>query len=88
MWFSGNNKKKQFCNDLIIVVEFFKGAERILDGEQTQLTEFPWMALLQYKKRNGRGTTFSCGASLISKRYVLTAAHCITGTITEKVGKL
>ncbi|KAF5271711.1 hypothetical protein FQA39_LY08034 [Lamprigera yunnana] len=49
--------------------------DRIVGGEVTSLFEFPWMALLQYQKPTGRG--FHCGGALISKRYVLTAAHCM-----------
>jgi len=50
-------------------------SKRIVGGEIAGLKEFPWMALLEYDKPNGRG--FHCGGSLINKRYVLTAAHCI-----------
>lgn len=50
---------------------------RILGGEVTEIDEFPWMVLLEYQKPNGRG--FYCGGVLISKRYVLTAAHCVKG---------
>ncbi|RLU16063.1 hypothetical protein DMN91_011821 [Ooceraea biroi] len=52
-------------------------SQRIVGGERTSLDEFPWMALLEYQKPNGRTT--ACGGVLISKRYVLTAAHCIKG---------
>ena len=43
---------------------------------QADLREFPWFALLKYKI--GRLEKFTCGGSLISSRYVLTCAHCIT----------
>ncbi|KYN27230.1 Serine protease easter [Trachymyrmex cornetzi] len=52
-------------------------SQRIIGGEIAELDEFPWMALVEYQKPNGRTT--ACGGVLISKRYVLTAAHCVKG---------
>lgn len=52
------------------------GVNRIIGGNKTALFEFPWMALLTYDTPNGRD--FRCGGSIISNRYILTAAHCIT----------
>lgn len=51
-------------------------ADRIYGGVATELDEFPWYALLQYESRRGI-PEFHCGGSLISLRYVLTAAHCL-----------
>lgn len=51
--------------------------ERIYGGTKAELNEHPWMALLEYKNGNERG--FYCGGTLINKRYILTAAHCMKG---------
>ncbi|KAK2583259.1 hypothetical protein KPH14_009272 [Odynerus spinipes] len=45
--------------------------KRIVGGVETKVNQYPWMALLKYKKR------FYCGGSIINSRYVLTAAHCV-----------
>ncbi|KAL4703444.1 hypothetical protein ACJJTC_010764 [Scirpophaga incertulas] len=61
--------------------------DRIFGGQFTELDEFPWMALLGYKKSDGR-ITYQCGGVLLNHRYVLTAAHCITGAIEREIGKI
>ncbi|CAO1430645.1 unnamed protein product [Diamesa hyperborea] len=50
--------------------------KRIVGGSKAGLQEFPWMALLKYQV--DQKFKFTCGSTLISSRYVLTAAHCIT----------
>lgn len=51
-------------------------SDRIVGGERAKLEEYPWMALIQHRRKNG-DLKFHCGGALISTRYVLTAAHCI-----------
>ncbi|KAI4485463.1 hypothetical protein M0804_006968 [Polistes exclamans] len=50
---------------------------KIVGGEATGILSYPWMALLSYNTGK-RKPEFRCGGSLITKRYVLTAAHCVT----------
>ncbi|XP_055636348.1 CLIP domain-containing serine protease B4-like [Toxorhynchites rutilus septentrionalis] len=50
--------------------------DRIIGGQATDLKEYPWSALILYRKPNGK-PGYNCGGSLINSRYVLTAAHCI-----------
>lgn len=50
---------------------------RVLGGNKTGVFEYPWMALIAYD--TGRSTPeFRCGGTIISNRYILTAAHCVT----------
>ncbi|XP_055676489.1 CLIP domain-containing serine protease B9-like isoform X2 [Lutzomyia longipalpis] len=72
------------------VIDFcgIEGAtRRILGGTEATLSEFPWMALLEYERDNG-SWTYECGGFLINSRYVITAAHCVRGRSVEKVGRL
>ncbi|XP_012285284.1 serine protease easter-like [Orussus abietinus] len=61
-------------------------SQRIVGGEKAGIDEFPWMALLEYDKPNGRVT--ACGGVLISDRYVLTAAHCLKGKDLPRTWRL
>jgi len=48
---------------------------KLSGGETTKIGEFPWLVLLKYETS---GRQFLCGGSLITDRFVLTAAHCTT----------
>lgn len=49
--------------------------DKITGGSVANIGSLPWMALLQYQDNDGV-KSFKCGGSLISPKYVLTAAHC------------
>lgn len=53
-----------------MIVIFFKG--RIVGGKETGINQYPAMAALVNVAHN----QIYCGASIISIKYTLTAAHC------------
>lgn len=50
-------------------------ADRIIGGTRAKLGQYPWLARLGYNRT--ANITFECGGSLISKRHILTASHCV-----------
>lgn len=45
----------------------------MVGGNETKVHEFPWLAGL------AADGEFHCGASLITRRHLITAAHCLEG---------
>ncbi|XP_037826294.1 LOW QUALITY PROTEIN: serine protease snake-like [Lucilia sericata] len=58
------------------VQRYRKSCEKtlIVSGQKAEAQEFPFMALLFYKHEDT--VNYLCGGTLISNKYVLTAAHC------------
>lgn len=56
--------------------QFNDGDDHIYGGDIAGVDEFPYLGALAFN--DGGGLAFRCGANLISDRYMLTAAHCLT----------
>ncbi|XP_055923527.1 serine protease easter-like [Eupeodes corollae] len=61
--------KPRFCGSM--------QENRLYGGPQTEIDSYSWMALLEYNKGENKAE-FHCGGALISDRYIVTAAHCVT----------
>lgn len=53
--------------------------DRIVGGERAGITAYPWIARIEHYDQRNNKYAFHCGGSLINERYVLTAAHCLSG---------
>ena len=52
-------------------------SQPIVGGHEAVPHSWPWQVALYQKSQNKPDGSFICGGSIISKRYVVTAAHCV-----------
>lgn len=65
-----------FKDDMID--EFAHPEERVVKGNAAKRGRHPWQATIRQRGRGGISSHW-CGAVVISKRHLLTAAHCLYG---------
>jgi len=59
---------------------------RIVDGTPIPLSERPWQVAIVLKNRSNNFIAHFCGGSLISKEWIITAAHCVDqGTLPSQI---
>jgi len=61
--------------------------ERIVGAEDAKPRENPWFVALQTNFDKSEKKLTFCGGSLISRKHVLTAAHCVDGFDTKNFNK-
>ena len=69
------NKRSKIISSYLAAECGVKKTVRVVGGQNTEINEYPWMALLRLKVYHDAG--FFCGGTLINSRWILTAQHCI-----------
>ncbi|XP_044744420.1 venom serine protease-like isoform X2 [Coccinella septempunctata] len=62
----------------------WKQGMRIVGGQETGVNEYPFMSALVDSELG----SLYCGAAIISQRYAVTAAHCLTSKLPKNIGLL
>lgn len=61
-----------------LIDEYSHPEERVINGSIAKRGRHPWQATIRTRGRGGISSHW-CGAVIISKKLILTAAHCLAG---------
>ena len=67
------------CGVPVIQPSLPSSISRIVGGSEAIPHSWPWMAMLTTSS-SGTSRQF-CGGSIVSDRYIITAAHCVSGYV-------
>ncbi|KAL2751135.1 transmembrane protease serine 9-like [Vespula maculifrons] len=70
------SKRPNVCNDCVCGIG---RKTRIVGGNKTSVFEYPWLVSMS------KQGIFYCAGSLITRRHILTAAHCLEGFETKSI---
>ncbi|KAI4499079.1 hypothetical protein M0802_005945 [Mischocyttarus mexicanus] len=70
------SKRPNVCNDCVCGIG---RKTRIVGGNETSVFEYPWLVSMT------KQGVFYCAGSLITRRHILTAAHCLEGFETRSI---
>ena len=63
------------------------GQHRIVGGQLAKTGQWPWQVYLNKSiTYEGEVITSDCGGAIVSKDYILTAAHCVYDSVTNDFG--
>lgn len=63
-----------------LFVECGMPTKRIVDGDDAEISQYPWTALLYAVESDTLRIPY-CGGALINNQYILTASHCVDGYV-------
>ncbi|XP_058456820.1 phenoloxidase-activating enzyme-like [Malaya genurostris] len=76
-----NVKKRNLLNLGSCGLDFYNIT--VLENEKSVFLQYPWTAMLEFKKESSPTVQTICNGALIHPRFVVTAGHCVDGNFRK-----